>query len=240
MGFIDDTIDKINKFKPPIQPWVADIFKPETPTTPTPRQVQGSDPIPAKPNTPGSNGSISGGGSAGGGGGNTGGSGSGGGTRNAARVKTSTPDIEMTNILNTMSLESQEEFAQLLLDDIGGRELSIISRRGAVDGINVTYQPIKDLSFTVLKNNSLNIDPNPNSKTDFFDVVKLDLDEYVPTPKELVAEGYDSVVYFNHDDGSLRINLKDITSQLVEIEFIKIESIYDDTIYYGDPIEYSS
>lgn len=154
-------------------------------------------------------------------------------------VKPATPDLNMKNILETSGYE-QEEYAQMIMNDIGGRELSIVSRVGALNGMNIQYQPITDLAFTVLRGNSLNIQPNPNSKSSYFDVVSLDLDEFTPTRTELAAEGYDSVVYFNSADGSIVINLKDISTELVEIEFIKIESVNDDTIYYGDKTNYSS
>jgi hypothetical protein len=154
-------------------------------------------------------------------------------------VRPASPDLNMRSILESSGYE-QEEYAQMILNDIGGRELSIVSRIGALNGNEITYQPITDLSFAVLENNSLNIEPNPNSKTSFFDVVALDLDEFIPTKQELIVDGYTSVVYFDNADGSVRINVKNITNELVEIEFVRIESINDDTIYYGDSTNYSS
>ena len=154
-------------------------------------------------------------------------------------VRPAGPDLNMRSILESSGYE-QEEYAQMILNDIGGRELSIVSRIGALNGNDITYQPITDLSFAVLENNSLNIEPNPNSKTSFFDVVALDLDEFIPTKQELIVDGYTSVVYFDNADGSVRINVKNITNELVEIEFVRIESINDDTIYYGDSTNYSS
>lgn len=123
------------------------------------------------------------------------------------------------------------EFEDLVLQEIGGRELLILERHDMVDGINQTYQPIKNLSKYALEYSPTNIDPYPNVAVDFFEGIIFELNDYIPTQEELEAIGETSLVRFDETLNSIIINVKDLlNNQFVEVEFVSFDEVVSDTI----------
>jgi hypothetical protein len=128
-------------------------------------------------------------------------------------------------------VDSVKEFEDLILQEIGGRELLILERHDMVDGINQTYQPIKNLSKYSLEYSPTNIDPYPNVVIDFFDGIIFELNDYVPTQEELEAIGETALVRFDETLNSIIINVKDLlNNQFVEVEFVSFDEVVSDTI----------
>jgi len=129
-----------------------------------------------------------------------------------------------------------EAFEDLILEDIGGRELLTLSRHDSLIGITAPkYSPIKNISATLLANSPINIAPNPNSTIDFFDTFSILLSSYIPTDTELNAldAGYKKYyLYYEPSTNSFIINASNIfNNEGVEVEFITFSSLNDDTIY---------
>jgi hypothetical protein len=131
----------------------------------------------------------------------------------------------------TGSETDPNEFEDLILQEVGGRELLILERHDMVDGINQTYQPIKNLSKYSLEYSPTNIDPYPNVVIDFFDGIIFELNDYVPTQEELEAIGETALVRFDETLNSIIINVKDLlNNQFVEVEFVSFDEVVSDTI----------
>jgi hypothetical protein len=131
---------------------------------------------------------------------------------------------------------TEEAFTDLILEDIGGRELSLISREWELVGTSVPiYSPIKNISSVLFANSPINIAPNPNSTIDFFDTFSLLRSSYLPTDAELNAldSAYKkSYVYYEPSTNSIIINAANIVNnEGVQVEFITFDSLKDDTIY---------
>jgi len=150
----------------------------------------------------------------------------------------STPSRETS--INQINFNEQtmtpEAFEDLILEDIGGRELLTLSRHDSLIGITAPkYSPIKNISATLLANSPINIAPNPNSTIDFFDTFSILLSSYIPTDAELNAldAGYKKYyLYYEPSTNSFIINASNIfNNEGVEVEFITFSSLNDDTIY---------
>ena len=160
-------------------------------------------------------------------------------------IKPATPDIEINNleekglIKNKSLADRIEEFQQLFLTDIGGRELAVLSRHDQINGINQEYSPIKNLSDISLRYNPLEISPNADNVTTYLTSFNFDITKYIPTQQELDAEyplevdaSKRAVVYFDKETSSLNVHVKNIfVNEKIEVEFIVPEEVKDGTIY---------
>jgi hypothetical protein len=131
---------------------------------------------------------------------------------------------------------TNEAFEDLILEDIGGRELLTLSRHDSLIGITAPkYSPIKNISATLLANSPINIAPNPNSTIDYFDTFSILLSSYIPTDSELNALDASYKKYYLYYEPSTNlfiINASNIfNNEGVEVEFITFSSLNDDTIY---------
>jgi hypothetical protein len=149
-----------------------------------------------------------------------------------------TPSIETG--INQININEQtmtvEAFKDLILEDIGGRELITLSRHWDLTGTSVPkYSPIKNISSVLFANSPINIAPNSNSTIDFFDTFSLLLSSYLPTDTELNAldASYKkSYVYYEPSTNSIIVNAANIfNNEGVQVEFITFDSLKDGTIY---------
>jgi len=171
-----------------------------------------------------------------GGGGNTsgGGSKSGGGSP----IKTAGKELDINDII-LKSRTEEEKIAQLLLTDIGGRELLTFSRHDQINGVNQQYSPIKNLADVSLEYSPLRISPNADNVTTYLTTFNFNISKYIPTQQELNEiyplaedESKRAVVYFDKATNSLNVHVKNIfVNEKVEVEFIVPEEVKDGTIY---------
>jgi len=118
-------------------------------------------------------------------------------------VKQADPDIVLFNEEGI----SPEFLLELLYEDISGTELINISRSDIIDGQNVVYSPIKQLSALRRRYNPKNIISLPELSSSFFSRF----------PIELLDRGI-SAPYFDND-GNLVIEIEDVREdEIVEIE----------------------
>jgi hypothetical protein len=118
-------------------------------------------------------------------------------------VKQADPD---TVLFNQDSV-SPELLLQLEYEDIGGIELINISREDIIDGQDVTYSPIKNLSSLRRRYNPNNIIALSDSSNSFFKGFGIDL----------VLRG-PSVPYFD-DNGDLVVEVEDLRDgELIDVD----------------------
>ena len=151
-------------------------------------------------------------------------------------TKTPSKETDINQITWNEQTMTEEAFTDLILEDIGGRELSTISRHDSLIGTSVPkYSPIKNISSVLFANSPISIAPNPNSTIDYFDTFSILLSSYLPTDAEIDALDADykkSYVYYESSINSIIINTANIfNNEGVEVEFITFDSLKDDTIY---------
>lgn len=151
-------------------------------------------------------------------------------------VNTPSTETGINQISTNEQTITSEAFEDLILEDIGGRELLTLSRHWDLVGTSVpVYSPIKNISSVLFANSPINIAPNPNSTIDFFDTFSILLSSYLPTDAELNAldaEYKKSYVYYEPSTNSIIINTANVfNNEGVQVEFITFDSLKDDTIY---------
>jgi hypothetical protein len=127
----------------------------------------------------------------------------------------------------------------LLLTNIGGRELTKLSRHNEINGINQEYSPIANLADISLQYSPLAISPNADNVSSFLSTFNLDITKYIPTQQDLdeyypLEEDVDKrkVILFDKETNSLIVHVKNIfTNEKIEVEFIVPSEVKDGTIY---------
>lgn len=154
----------------------------------------------------------------------------------AAPVNTPSKETSINQIVFNEQTMTEEAFTDLILDEIGNRELLTIARHDSLTGMTAPkYSPIKNISSVLFSNSPINIAPNPNSTIDYFDTFAILLSSYLPTDAEIDAldSSYKkSYVYYEPSNNSVIINTANVfNNEGVEIEFVTFSSLNDDTIY---------
>ena len=167
-------------------------------------------------------------------------------------VKVATPDL----ILKDADVIDVDIMTDLIFEDIGGYELATISRHDLVNGQEVIYSPIKNLTDLYSQYNPNNI-LRIQSSDSYFDSLSLPIYTRIP----ICGTGYDispppppdddpeyeekdlnkwiktpncKSVYIDKITGDLVINLINTKpGEQVEVEVLSAGNIFDDTIYYG-------
>lgn len=167
-------------------------------------------------------------------------------------VKIATPDL----ILKDADVIDVDIMTDLIFEDIGGYELATISRHDLINGQEVIYSPIKNLTDLYSQYNPNNI-LRIQSSDSYFDSLSLPIYTRIP----ICGTGYDispppppdddpeyeekdlnkwiktpncKSVYIDKITGDLVINLINTKpGEQVEVEVLSAGNIFDDTIYYG-------
>jgi hypothetical protein len=140
-------------------------------------------------------------------------------------VKAATPDI----ILFDDETTPIEIMTDLIFENIGGQELINIVRSDIINGQNVTYQPIKNLTNLYFQYNPQNILALQDTDSNYFKKFPINFSSKVPT----YGTGPDSsIVYIDPDTGDLVINVINLArDEQVEVSIISDGELLDDTIY---------
>ena len=136
-------------------------------------------------------------------------------------VKTATPDI----ILFKDDIVPIEVMTDLLFENIGGQELINIARNDTVNGQEVAYQPIKNLSILQQQYNPNNIVSLQQTSDKYFLNFPIKLDSKIPN----IGNGPNgSNVYVDPNTGDLIIELVNMLSnEQVEINLATNGTIYE-------------
>lgn len=143
-------------------------------------------------------------------------------------VKAASPDIV---IFNDAEIETNAEaMVDLLFENIGGQELLTIARYDTVNGQEVLYQPIKNLSIIQEEYNPNNILRLQKTSDKIFGNYPIALDPTIPDePSDGAPSGVTENVYLD-SDGNVIIEL----TNLVGNEQVEVEVATNGTIYNID------
>lgn len=146
-------------------------------------------------------------------------------TEGAEDVKVATPEI-MVSMEEDVPVELMTD---LIFENIGGQELINIARTDIVNGQNVIYQPIKNLTSLYFKYNPQNILALQNTSEEYFKKFPIKLSSKIPN----CGNGPDcKYVYLDPSTGDLIIELINMEDEeQVEVQIIVNGNSFDDTIY---------
>ena len=161
-------------------------------------------------------------------------------------VKVATPDL----ILKPDESTPIEIMTDLIFEDIGGIELINISRNDLINGQNVIYKPIKNLSSIFFQYNPQNVLSLQKTSESYFKNFPIKLGDRVPDcgtgytriyndPLDLedyTDTGNCKIVYCDPVDGSLVINVINMgKEEQVQVEILQQGVVLSDTIYQVIP-----
>lgn len=133
---------------------------------------------------------------------------------------------------------SEQQIEDLTLQNIGGRELSLLARHDNINGIEQSYSPIKNVADIALTYNPVKLAYNANAVTDFLDIFRYGLTRYIPTQEDLDAfyqaqnATSQNITYFDKNTNSLVIHVANATGgELIDVEFVGYDSIKNLTEY---------
>lgn len=140
-------------------------------------------------------------------------------------VKPATPDIILFND-ESIPIEIMTD---LIFENIGGQELINIVRSDIVNGQDVIYQPIKNLSNVYFQYNPQNILGLQDTDLNYFKKFPINFTNKVP---ECGTGPNCSIVYIDPTTGNLIINVINMANdEQVEVSIVSDGTILDDTIY---------
>lgn len=144
-------------------------------------------------------------------------------------VKSATTDI----ILFDDDSTPIEIMKDLIFENIGGQELINIVRSDVINGQNVIYQPIKNLTNLFFQYNPQNILALQDIDFNYFKKFPINFANRVPE----CGTGPDcSKVYIDAETGNLVINVVNLgPDEQVEVSIVADGEVLDDTIYEVNP-----
>lgn len=140
-------------------------------------------------------------------------------------VKSATPDIILFNDETTPI----EIMTDLIFENIGGQELINIIRTDIINGQDLNYQPIKNLTNLYLQYNPQNILSLQDTDYNYFKKFPINFSSKIP----VCGTGPDcSIVYIDPETGNLVINVVNLgRDEQVEVSIVSDGVVLDDTIY---------
>jgi hypothetical protein len=126
------------------------------------------------------------------------------------------------------------------LEKIGGLELISLVRHDTVNGQEIAYQPVKNLSQIQLMYNSQNIVKIPDSSELYFKNFAIKLESHIPSPDSNETVSIDMFskennVYLNPTNGKIVLELANLKPDYeVEIQTVSLGKVFDGTIYDED------
>ena len=147
----------------------------------------------------------------------------------AAAIIAQPPPPVKTAPIDTVLFDDEgmdiEVIKDLIFEDIGGHELINIARNDIVNGQQVSYQPIKNLSSIQQQYNPNNILSLQSTSDKYFANFSIKLENKIPDPGTGPSGAY---VYLDNDTGDLiieAINLE--TDEQIQVEITTSGTIYE-------------
>ena len=135
------------------------------------------------------------------------------------QVKRATPDIVLFND-DAVPIEVMSD---LIFEDIGGQELLSISRSDTINGQEISYQPIKNLTAIQQQYNPNNVLGLQATSDKYFSNFSIKFENRLPSTGPNV--------YIESSTGDLVINVADMAEdEQVEVEITLSGTIYEVTI----------
>lgn len=120
---------------------------------------------------------------------------------------------------------------KLTLEKIGGIELISLVRHDTVNGQNIAYRPIKNVSQLAIEYNSQNLVKMPNSSDSYFKNFPIKLESHMPQTTNVLPP---TVAYIDNDTGNVIIDLVNLKADYeIEVQMVFTGKVFDDndTIY---------
>lgn len=125
-----------------------------------------------------------------------------------------------------------ELMTDLIFENIGGQELINIARNDIVNGQNIIYQPIKNLTNLNFQYNPQNVLALQDTDINYFKKFPINFNNKVPVCG--TGSGC-QIVYIDSDTGDLVINVVNLLrDEQVEVQILSNGLILNDTIYGGE------
>lgn len=136
-------------------------------------------------------------------------------------VKIATPDI----VLIKDEVIAAQIMTDLIFQDIGGQEIINIARNDMINGQNVIYQPIKNITTLFSQYNPQNIVTIHGTDKDYFKNFAINL-------SDKLLEWLPERPYIYIENGDLVIEVQNmLPSESIEVQTISNVTVLDDTIY---------
>ena len=144
---------------------------------------------------------------------------------NNSSIRSARPDIILFDDESTPI----EIMTDLIFENIGGQELINILRSDIINGQNVIYQPIKNLTNLYFQYNPQNVLALQDIDSNYFKKFSINFANKVP---ECGTGPNCSKVYIDEETGNLIINVINLArDEQVEVSIISDGEVLDDTIY---------
>lgn len=143
---------------------------------------------------------------------------------NSSDVKVATTDIILFNDESTPI----EIMTDLIFEDIGGQELINILRTDLLNGQNVVYQPIKNLTNLYFQYNPQNILALQDVDINYFRKFPINFSSKIPN----CGTGPNCQIVYIDEEGNLVINVINMApDEQVEVSIVSDGEVLNDTIY---------
>jgi hypothetical protein len=149
-------------------------------------------------------------------------------------VKVATPDI----ILLKEQILGVDIMADLVFENIGGQEIISIARNDTINGQNVVYQPIKNITSLNYQYNPQNLLSIQKTDKDLFKNFAIDLSKKIPNCGSGFVVTQDGTeftcdyIYIDPITGDMIIDLVNVLpSEEVQVQSVATVTILNDTIY---------
>ena len=144
-------------------------------------------------------------------------------------IKPATPDLIQFNDADI----PVEFMTDLLFEDIGGQEILSLSRNDIVNGQNVIYNPIKNISQVGLNYSPQNLFIITDTSSSYFNNYSINLQEKVPEiGNDTESDQVKEIVYVDETNGDIVVNVLNMrTGEQVEISVINHTERVDDILY---------
>lgn len=146
-------------------------------------------------------------------------------TVSAASIKPATPDL----IDFDEAMVPIDFISAIFFENVGAQELINISRTDLVNGLYLTYSPIKNLTNIAQKYSPQNIFTVPVNAQSIFNNYELKLDDYVP---EYGTGPNGEMIYIDPVTRNLTVNVINmINNEKVEVEVLNHGEALGDILY---------
>ena len=149
-------------------------------------------------------------------------------TDSSTDVKIASKDI----ILLSESSIPVEVMTDLIFEDIGGQEIINIARNDTINGQDIIYQPIKNITQLAFQYNPENILSLQNTAQTIFRTFPIALESKIPN----VGTGPNGeIVYIEESTGNLIINVVNLApDEQVEVQIQISGNRFNGTIYEAE------
>lgn len=145
-------------------------------------------------------------------------------------VKPATPDLFVSS-----QIEDAGVLENLLFETVSGQELISIARHDTINGQQIVYRPIKNVSSIAIKYSPQNLLSLQNPSTAYFNNFPIKLEDRIPEIEDLrefLNSSVANTVMLDADTGDLIIYVLDMEEdERIEVQILSSGNVLDDTIY---------